>query len=408
MMMRRALYGGCVLFLIAMVASCKQAPHPKTDKQGSQEKPVGKKYRKKAHYPSAVHRSQKTDVPYSGKSINESRRNAITRAVKKVSPAVVSITVTEQVNSKQRVVGNFFNHFFILPTHHEYKSMGSGFIINKNGLVVTNQHVVTVNAKKIVVSLMDNKQYQAKVVGTDKLFDLTLLKIEANRTFPSVHFGNSDSVLVGEWALALGNPFGLFRSSQPSVTVGVVSALHRDFRPNPNKPRAYPDMIQTDAAINSGNSGGPLVDSQGNVIGVNTFIYTGGTSNGFVGLGFAIPSNRVKRIVKELLKNGKVKKRYNLGIKTTPMTYQLAAQNNLPAIVGLFVTSVNRDGPAFKSGIIPGDVIIKIGGQRVLSPLHAKALMREYSVGDTMNIQLLRNGKLYKTKIKLRPKVTKK
>jgi serine protease Do len=397
-----------MMLLIAAVSSCQNRPPAKPDKQDPPKKSARSKQRNRKHHSTAARYSGKTDAPHSDKSISKSRKDAITRAVKKVSPAVVSITVTEQINEKQGFVNNFFNHFFVLPTQREYKSMGSGFIINKNGLVVTNQHVVTTNAKKIVVSLMGHKQYQAKVVGTDKLFDLTLLKIEANRTFPSVHFGNSDSVLVGEWALALGNPFGLFSSSQPSVTVGVVSALHRDFRPNPNKPRAYLDMIQTDASINSGNSGGPLVDSQGNVIGVNTFIYTGGTSRGFVGLGFAIPSNRVKKIVKELLKNGKVEKRFNLGIKTTPMTYQLAAQNNLPAIVGLFVASVNRDGPAFKSGIIPGDVIIKIGGQRVLSPLHAKALMREYSVGDTMSIQLLRNGKLYKTHIKLRPKVTKK
>jgi serine protease Do len=327
--------------------------------------------------------------------------------VKKVSPAVVSITVTEQVNANQRVYDNFFNHFFSIPIQREYKSMGSGFIISKDGLVVTNQHVVTDNAKKIVVSLMDGSQYQANIVGTDELDDLVLLKIEANRTFPVVHFGNSNDIIVGEWALAIGNPFGLFKAAQPSVTIGVVSALHRDFRPNPNKPRAYSDMIQTDAAINSGNSGGPLVDSQGNVIGVNTFIYTGGTSRGFVGLGFAIPSNRVKKITKELAENGKVQKGYNLGLKTTPMTYQLAAQNSLPPIVGLFVSSVNRDGPAFKSGIIPGDIIVKIGGQRVESPLHAKAIEREYSVGDTMSIMLLRNGKLYKAHIKLRPRIVK-
>jgi serine protease Do len=165
-------------------------------------------------------------------------------------------------------------------------------------------------------------------------------------------------------------------------------------------------MIQTDAAINSGNSGGPLVDSQGRVIGVNTFIYTGGMSRGFVGLGFAIPSNRVKHIVKELEDYGEVKKGYDLGMKTRPMTYGLAAQNSLPPIVGLLVSSVNRDGPAFKSGIIPGDIIVKIDHQRVQSPMHAKAIMREYSVGDTMQIQLIRNDKLYKTEIKLRPKVT--
>ncbi|HYW35558.1 MAG TPA: trypsin-like peptidase domain-containing protein [Balneolaceae bacterium] len=348
------------------------------------------------------------NVNASDSSLTQGRRDAITRAVKRVSPAVVSITVTEQVNGNPRVYRNFFNHFFAAPSQREYKSMGSGFIISKNGLVVTNQHVVSDNAKKIVVSLTDGSQYQAKIIGTSELDDLALLKIEANRTFPVAHFGNSNKVIVGEWALAIGNPFGLFKAAQPSVTVGVVSALHRDFRPNPKKPRVYMDMIQTDAAINSGNSGGPLVDSQGKVIGVNTFIYTGGTSNGFVGLGFAIPSNRAKKIIKELKTNGKVEKGYDLGMKTTPMTYPLAAKNSLPRVVGLFVTSVNKDGPAFKSGIIPGDIIVKIGNQRVQSPMHAKALMREYSVGDTMSVQLIRNNKLYKTKIKLRKKITEK
>lgn len=402
-MMRRTAYCACILLLIAVVSSCQIAHTSKPEKQDPQKKSESIKQIRHTPDSSTTRQSDRTGRAETDKSIDASRRNAITRAVKEVSPAVVSITVTEQVKGQRPVYDNFYNHFFMMPFSREYKSMGSGFIISQNGLVVTNQHVVTKYAKKIVVSLPGGEQYNAKVIGSDKLFDLALLKIQAARTFPSVHFGNSDSVLVGEWALALGNPFGLFSASQPSVTIGVVSALHRDFRPNPNKPRAYPDMIQTDAAINSGNSGGPLVDSQGNVIGVNTFIYTGGTGNGFVGLGFAIPSNRVKRIVKELLKYGKVEKGYSLGMKTTPMTYHLAARMG---VIGLFVTSVNKDGPAFKSGIVPGDVIIRIGGQRVRSKTNAKALMREYSVGDTMSIQLFRNGKLYKTKIKLRPKVT--
>ena len=148
------------------------------------------------------------------------------------------------------------------------------------------------------------------------------------------------------------------------------------------------------------------MDSEGKVIGVNTFIYTGGTSGGFVGLGFAIPSNRVQKIIEQLVTTGEVKRGYDLGIETTPMTYKLASQNRLPAIVGLFVSSVNRDGPAFKSGIMPGDIIVKIGQDRVQSQLHAQALFREYSVGDTLRIQLLRNDKLYEAEIKLRSKVS--
>lgn len=347
---------------------------------------------------------EKTIVESPDSLIHASRKNAITETVQNVSPAVVSITVTE-VREGGRSYNRFFDQFFIVPDR-EFSSIGSGFIISEDGLVVTNEHVAAANAKKIVVSLPEGSQYEAEVIGTDELADVALLKIKADRTFPHIEFGNSDGVLVGEWSIAIGNPFGLFKTAQPSVTVGVVSALHRDFRPNPDKPRIYMDMIQTDAAINSGNSGGPLVNSEGKVIGVNTFIYTGGTSGGFVGLGFAIPSNRVHKIISQLASTGEVKMSYDLGLETTPMTYQLVAQNNLPAIMGLFVTSVNRDGPAFESGIVPGDIIIKIGDERVQSQMHAQALFREYEAGDTMKVELLRDKSRYEAKIKLRTKVS--
>ena len=339
------------------------------------------------------------------KNISNGRQTAITNAVKKVSPAVVSITVTEVVQGRRRGFNEFYNRFFSVPVEREVSSMGSGFIISKNGLVVTNQHVAGKNAKKVVVSLSEGVQYDAKVLGSDELADLTLLKMKADREFPTVEFGNSDSVIVGEWSIAVGNPFGLFKSAQPSVTVGVVSARNRDFRPNPNKPRVYMDMIQTDAAINRGNSGGPLVDSEGKVIGVNTFIFTGGTSNGFVGLGFAIPSNRVQKIIRQLSASGEVQLSYDPGFSTTEMTYQMAAKYDLPAVMGLLVESVNRDGPAFEAGIVPGDIILKIGDERVQSNMHARALFREFSEGDSMRVELLRDNKRYGTKIMLRKKV---
>lgn len=338
--------------------------------------------------------------------INNSRRTAITNAVKEVSPAVVSITVTEMVQGGRRYAfDEFYNRFFSVPTEREVSSMGSGFIINKEGLVVTNQHVANEHAKKVVVSLSDGSQYDAEVLGADELADLALLRIKADRTFPAVEFGNSDSVLVGEWSLAVGNPFGLFESAKPSVTVGVISALNRDFRPNPNEPRVYIDMIQTDAAINRGNSGGPLVDSQGKVIGVNTFIFTGGTSSGFVGLGFAIPSNRVQKIIEQLATEGEVQLAYDPGFNTIEMTYQLAAKYNLPAVRGLLVKSVNRDGPAFEAGVVPGDIILKIGEERVQSKMHAQALLREFEEGDSMRVELFRKGDRYETKMYLRKKV---
>lgn len=338
--------------------------------------------------------------------ISNSRQTAITRAVRQVSPAVVSITVTEMVQGGRGIAfDEYYNRFLTVPLQREVRSMGSGFIISKDGLVVTNQHVANKNAKKVVVSMTDGSQYKAKVLGADELADLALLKIEADHEFPTVEFGNSDSVLVGEWSLAVGNPFGLFKAAQPSVTVGVVSAKNRDFRPDPNKPRVYMDMIQTDAAINRGNSGGPLVDSNGKVIGVNTFIYTGGTSGGNIGLGFAIPSNRVQKIIKQLADSGEVHLSYDPGFTTTQMTYQLAAKYNLPVVRGLLVKSVNKDGPAFKAGIIPGDIILKIGDEAIQSKMHAQALFREYDEGDSMRVELLRNGKRYETKMMLRKKV---
>lgn len=339
--------------------------------------------------------------------IYSSRHNAITRAVRKVSPAVVSITVTEvrQVG-RMTPFEQFFNPFLRPGQEREYSSMGSGFIISEDGLVVTNEHVADKDARKLMVSLTDGSQYEAELLGADELADLALLKIKAERKFPHVNFGDSDSVMVGEWSLAIGNPFGLFEAAQPSVTVGVISALNRDFRPNPNEPRVYIDMIQTDAAINRGNSGGPLVNSEGEVIGVNTFIFTGGTSGGFVGLGFAIPSNRVEKIIEQLAASGEVHVSYDTGMEATEMTYQLVRKYNLPAVPGLLVTSVNKDGPAYESGIMPGDIILKIGDEHVQSKMHMQALFREYSEGDTMRVELIRKNQRYEANMKLRSKVS--
>lgn len=349
--------------------------------------------------------AQDADVLDAEQQIYNSRHTAITEAVKKVSPATVSITVTEVRQGGRRLAfDEFYNRFFFAPTEREFSSMGSGFIISEDGLVVTNEHVADINAQKIMISLTDGTQYEAEILGADELADLALLKIKADRKFPFVEFGDSDEVMVGEWSLAIGNPFGLFEAAQPSVTVGVVSAVNRDFRPDPNQPRVYLNMIQTDAAINRGNSGGPLVNSAGEVIGVNTFIFTGGTSSGFVGLGFAIPSNRVEKIIDQLASTGEVSMAYNPGMETTEMTYQLVRKYNLPQVPGLLVTSVNKDGPAFECGIVPGDIILKVGDERVQSQMHLKALFREYAEGDTMRIELLRKGQRYEANMALRPK----
>lgn len=340
-------------------------------------------------------------------TVDGSRRNAITNAVETAGKAIVSITVTELQQGYTREFDSFFFRYFDVPIQREVQSVGSGFIISEDGLVVTNEHVASKNSKTIMVALSDGNSYQAELVGSDELADLSLLQIKGDRTsFPYVTFADSDDIMVGEWSIAMGNPFGLFSDGQPSVTVGVVSAKERDFRPDPQDPRVYIEMIQTDAAINRGNSGGPLVNSNGEVMGVNTFIFTGGTSSGFVGLGFAIPSNRVQKIISQLQESGTVSLDYDPGMKFIPVTKQLILQHpDIPRVLGLFVTEVNKSGPAYESGIMPGDVIVQIGEERVTSEMHAWALMREYEEGENMDLHLVRDNKQYKASMTLRKRV---
>ena len=335
-----------------------------------------------------------------------SRANAITNAVEKASGAVVSIMATEPIRRPETIHDEFYRFFFGDQMPRENVNMGSGFVISEDGLVVTNQHVIGVEPTEILIYTNEGETFEAKLIGSDELTDLALLRIKEDRAFPYVEFSDSDEIMVGEWAIALGNPFGLFDDGQPTVTVGVVSAINRDFRANPNNPRVYVDMIQTDAAINRGNSGGPLLNSEGKVIGVNTFIYTGGTSAGFVGLGFAIPSNRVDRIISQLLTSGVVLLDYDPGMDFTSMTEQLIYRYRLPYERGLLVTSVNKNGPAYECGIMPGDVIVKIGDERVISEMHARALFRDYEEGDEMPILLIRDHELYETQMKLRQKIS--
>jgi len=335
-----------------------------------------------------------------------SRDNAITAAVEKASNSVVSIMSTATLDKPQLPRDEFFRHFFGDRFQRDNTRMGSGFIISDDGLVVTNQHVVGNSPSEITISTTYGVTYEAELIGSDELTDLALLKIKSDDPFPFIELSDSDDVRVGEWAIALGNPFGLFEDGKPTVTVGVVSALNRDFRPDPSNPRVYVDMIQTDASINSGNSGGPLLNSNGDVIGINTFIYTGGTGGGFVGLGFAIPSNRIDRIISQLLTSGSVILDYNLGMEFTSMTEQLVYRYRLPYIQGLLVTSVNKDGPAYESGVMPGDIILRIGDERVVGEMHAWALLREYNEGNRMKIELLRNNNRYQTDIHLRKKIS--
>ncbi len=349
---------------------------------------------------------EQAETPISVKEdIYESRKNAITNAIETASSAVVSIMATEQLQQFDSLHDEIIRFFFGEQSRNN-TSMGSGFIISEDGLVVTNQHVIGNNPSEIMVVNTLGETYEAKLIGSDELTDLALLQINSDEVFDYVEFSDSDEIIVGEWAIAMGTPFGLFEDGQPTATVGVVSATNRDFRANPNHPRIYIDMIQTDAAINRGNSGGPLLNSDGKVIGVNTFIYTGGTSAGFVGLSFAIPSNRVDRIISQLLTRGSVMLDYDPGMEFTSMTEQLIYRYRLPYVRGFLVTSVNKNGPAYECGIMPGDVIVRIGDERVISEMHAWALLRDYDEGDEMYVELIRDGELYKTEMMLRQKIS--
>jgi len=333
------------------------------------------------------------------------RSNAITKAVETISKAVVSISVTELVKERDRLKMDVFYGLFVEPGQmREFNSLGTGFIVSENGYVVTNQHVIGNNASKVIVTLSNGDDYEAQVIGFDEYGDLALLKI-SGQDFDFVEFADSDQILVGEWAIAVGNPFGLFSDGQASVTLGVVSATKRDFRPNPQEPRVYLDMIQTDAAINRGNSGGPLCNSLGQVMGVNTFIYTGGTSDGFVGLGFAIPSNTVLKIIRQLREKGTVSLDYDPGFEVKPITVERAYQYQLPMIQGVFVFSVNKDGPGFDAGILLDDVLVKFNNERIYSYPHLQALLREFKAGTTVTVVILRKGRYYETDLHLKKKM---
>ncbi len=280
------------------------------------------------------------------KDITDSRQNAITETVKNVSPAVVGINVTEIREYRDPfgdMFGNdpFFRQFFGDRSYkQEVHGLGSGYIISDDGYIITNDHVVG-NASKVVVSLTDGEHIDAEIVGKDSPNDIALLKINKN-DLPYLKLGNSDDVIIGEWVIAFGNPFGLFEVNQkPTVTVGVVSSTGMKLSSGEN--RYYRNMIQTDAAINSGNSGGPLVNSVGEVIGMNTLIYTGNQFNsGNIGLGFAIPINKVKKIADDIRKHGTIDRNYWIGLRIQNIDNNIAQYYKLKNTAGVIVVNVEK------------------------------------------------------------------
>ncbi len=337
--------------------------------------------------------------------IENSRKTVITEAVRIVSPAVVGINVLQiqQYRSRNFLFDDpFFRHFFPEVREQVVKALGSGFIISSDGYIVTNEHVVN-QAAEIVVTLPNGKKYEAKTVASDFISDIALLKISAAESLPFVVLGNSDDLMIGEWAIAFGNPFGLFDMGQPSVSQGIISATDRDFGRQEDS-RVYKDMIQTDAAINSGNSGGPLVNSLGEVIGINTFIFSGSERSGTsIGLSFAIPINRAKRIISELRQYGRVNRRFRTGLEIEDLTYSLARYLGLSTTNGVIVTNVESNSPASHAGFKIGDVIVEINDQSIRNKEDVWAVIDDSDAkgGDILIMKTIRKNKVYKLPLKL-------
>lgn len=361
----------------------------------------------KIHDNNEVFASNNTVSSNNTEDVAISRQNAITRAVERLSPAVVGINATAiQYYSYSPLAQDQFWRMFFPDQVYEQKvpSLGSGFIISSDGLVLTNEHVIgEAKVENIIVTTTDGEKHKVEWVKKDDVTDITLLKI-AGKGFTSITFGNSDDIIIGEWAIALGNPFGLFAiNSQPSVTVGVISATKRDFGLVEEK-RVYKDMIQTDASINPGNSGGPLANSLGEVIGMNTFIYTGSQySQGSVGVGFAIPSNRIKDIVNEIQRFGKVDRSYETGIEVLNVDRYIAHALGLRSAQGVYISKVERNSSGYRAGVQPGDIILSLNGRKIENANDPRRIIRELELhtGDFIELEILRDNKVIKLKVLL-------
>jgi serine protease Do len=318
--------------------------------------------------------------------------------VKQVSPAVVTITAEKTVQADQQIeipdfpfnappgspFGELFRHFKN-PRSGSPESgghmvaLGSGFIIDASGYVVTNNHVIE-GAQNISIALSDGQQLDAELVGADDKTDIALLKVKSDKPLPAVSFGDSDGLDVGDWVVAVGNPFGL----GGTVTAGIVSARGRDIRSGP-----FDDFIQTDASINKGNSGGPMFAADGTVMGINTAIYS--PNGGSVGIGFAIPANVARPVIDQLKANGTVERGW-LGVTIQPVTKDMAEALGVDADSGALVAEVNDGSPADKAGLASGDVITMVNDQAIAQPRDLSRLIAAQKPGSSAEVVVLRDG----------------
>ncbi len=325
-------------------------------------------------------------------AISDTRRTAVTRAVERVAPAVVTIQ-TEAIERVQ--TDPLFEWFYgRQQSQRVVPGLGSGFIVRSDGVIVTNAHVVA-NANRVAVMRRDGTVDSARVLGTDETNDIAVLKIDATG-LPVATLGNSSATAIGEWAIAIGNPYGfVLGNSEPAVTVGVVSGTGRNLVARGEGPSAYFDMIQTDASINPGNSGGPLVNADGEVIGVNSSIYS--PSGGSVGIGFAIPINRVRRIVEDLVAHGSVRRPW-IGVR---LRYPQSANVRDAITAGAVIASVIPGSPAAQAGLRPGDVILRSGNRLIRNAFDWEALLLDLRVGESVALRLRRGSREYDANVRV-------
>lgn len=329
-------------------------------------------------------------------SVDQSRRNAIVRAIEKAGPAVVTINTVSI--RRERVADPFFELFqFGRPAVRErtVEGIGSGFIMDPQGHIITNYHVLQDADAISSVTLSDGRRLDVELVGTDERSDLAVLKVVGDaRGLPFAPPGDSESLLVGEWVIAIGNPFGtMIRDPQPSVSVGVVSANHRRVSRAVGKgERFYQDMIQTDAAINPGNSGGPLVNAAGEVVGVNTMIFS--NTGGYQGLGFAIPVNRMRRVADEIIAHGRRRNPWFgfRGEAVGDVNPYALRQLGITAERGVLVTELVKGGAAHEAGLQPGDVVLEINGEATEHPTDVDFINWGLFIGDKAEFLVERGG----------------
>jgi len=316
----------------------------------------------------------------------------------KLMPSVVNISSTQTIKTSSNPFpfefppGSPFEDMFKDfngPTERKATALGSGFIIDEKGIVVTNNHVIQ-GAEDIIVSVNGSTEYKAKVIGTDPYMDLAVLEIKADEKFIPVSFGDSDKARVGDWVIAIGNPFGF----GGTVTSGIISSRNRDIGLT-----RYDDFIQTDASINQGNSGGPLFNLDGKVIGINTAIIAPGSS-GSIGIGFAIPSNPASKVIGQLIKFGETKRGW-LGVRIQEVTKEIAEVEKLKNPEGALVASVSEGSPAEKAGIKAGDIILEFDGKKVDTMRTLPKLVAQTKVGKKVILQIWRNQKLISKKVLL-------